>query len=380
MKSEVIVVGGGPVGLHVAEITAKAGLETIVVEEDLKIGRPVSCAGLVSPRVLSMTKTKSVTLKARKAVINPPDGKPLVLDASETRAVVINRGKFDREMAKKAADAGAEIRIGAKTIGLNSTKNGIIVRKNGKKQKIRADIIVGADGAHSSIRSFAGFDRPEILLPGIQAIVGENSNDIEIYLGNKYAPGFFAWELPFSTGKLVGVASNDRMAFKHLCALLKNKGYHQKVIGYLSGTIPLGKMKDSVKDGVMLVGDAACQVKPLSGGGIYTGLKSAEHCADVIIKSNEEGDTSKEKLIEYHNRWKKDIGKEISKGLWIRKAYQSLTDEELNHLVSLLREEEVKKLIEEEGDIDYPSKLVRPVLKRAPKLLKLAGPLIKNIF
>lgn len=379
--TEVIVVGGGPIGLRVAELTSKAGLDTVVLEEDMKIGRPIECAGLVSPRLLSLTRTKSEIKKSKKAIINPPNGEPLILKAPNDRAAIIDRGEFDRERARNAVESGAEIRLNSQVVDIEKDeKISVIYKQEGIRKRENCKIIVGADGPNSRIRSLSGFDRPDRILPGIQAIIGEESEDIEIFLGNKIAPGFFAWELPFPNGKLIGLACNNGDVFKLVNRLLKRKNYSNKVIGFLSGTIPLGKMDESVKDSIMLVGDAACQVKPLSGGGLYTGLKSAEHCADVIIRALEKDDTSQRVLQEYHNRWQKDVGKEISKGLWLRKAYRSLSDEEIDELIDMLRNEKVKNIIEQEGDIDYPSSLAKPVLKASPKLIKFAGPFIKNLF
>ncbi len=378
---DVAVIGGGPAGTRVAKQLAEAGFETIVLEANREIGKPVRCAGLVSPRVVSMTKTGSVVKEGYKAVISPPNGNELILEAPEPRAYVIDRVGFDREMAEKAVDNGAELILGAKAVNTSyDDTREITYRKSGKLNKINADLVIGADGPNSIMRKRTGLPGPKEMLVGIQSIIARESEDIHIFLGKDVSPDFFGWELPHPSGTLVGVASNDGNAYGHLKNLIKKRGYETKIIGYSAGTIPLGHIKKSVTDGLMLVGDAACQVKPLSGGGLFPGLLSADICAEVAIDALENEDTSEEKLREYHKRWQKDIGSEISKGMWMRKIFKGITDKEMSDMINALKNEKVKRVVEEVGDIDYPSTLAKPVLKASPKLIKFAGPMIKNIF
>ncbi|MFW5898571.1 MAG: geranylgeranyl reductase family protein [Candidatus Saliniplasma sp.] len=378
---EIAVIGGGPAGSRVAQQTAEAGFETVIFEKGRSIGKPVRCAGLVSPRVVAMTGTESVIKEGRKAVIHPPEGEPLTLETGEPKAYVIDRAKFDREMAEKAVDMGAELELGAKVIETSYQDDRMITyRKSGRLVKTRADLVIGADGPTSIIRKSAGLPGPEELLVGIQSIIAKRSREIHIFLGKEISPDFFGWELPHPSGTLVGVASSDGKAYGHLKRLIKKRGYENKITGYSAGTIPLGRIENSVKDGLMLVGDAVCQVKPLSGGGLFPGLRSADICAEVAIDSMKENDTSEERLQEYHKRWQKDVGSEISKGMWMRKIFKGITDPEMSEMINALKNEKVKNVIEKVGDIDYPSTLAKPVLKASPKLIKFAGPMIKNIF
>lgn len=359
---------------------AEAGLNVLVLEEDTEIGDPVECAGLVSPRVVSMTETDAAFSREKRAEIIPPSEEPLVLRSKETKAVVMNRESFDKEMAEKAIQKGTELKIGARIVDVDKEKNRVLYRESGEKKSLRAKIIIGADGANSIVRRKLDLDEPEEILAGIQAVVGDEIDHIKIYMGREIAPSFFAWEMPHPAGGLVGIAGNDGRTYERLQKVLKMTDHEEETTALLTGSIPIGDMQETVEEGFMLVGDAACQVKPLSGGGLYPGLKSADICAEVVKKALAEGDLSKRRLNEYHKRWKKEVGKEISRGLWMRRAYKDMTDEELDDLVSSLNKDKIKKIIQEKGDIDHPSTLAKPILKSSPKLLKFTGPLIKKLF
>ncbi len=379
--TEVVVVGAGPIGLRVAMNTASAGYETVVLEKDTVIGKPVQCAGLVSPRVVELTGTKSVIEKPRKAVINSPSGESLTIEAKREKAVVIDRAKFDKEMAKKAAKAGADIRL--RCAVKNTTYNGkrrVEYEREGKKKSLKGDVVIGADGATSIARRKAGLPSPEEVLPAVQAVVPSNDDLVKINIGSEVAPGFFLYEVPFPTGKLVGLATDDGNTYQYLMKYLESKGLDDKVISFLSGTIPLGNIENSVDNGLCLVGDSACQVKPLSGGGVFLGLKAADICSNVVIDALEEDDLSEKRLRKYHEKWQQDIGKQISRGMKIRKVFKNMSDEEIDELINKLKKDKSKRIIEEKGDIDHHSDLLKPLLKTTPSLLKFIGPVLKSLF
>lgn len=369
-------------GMRVARRSAESGFETVVFEEHGSIGSPVQCAGLVSTRVLEMTGTESVFMKAGAATVHAPNGKELRLDAGETRAVLLDRKRFDMEMAERAIDGGAHLELGCsvRNVCRKGEKMAVRYRRGGENQDIDAKVVIGADGPGSVVRRSAGLGRPREVLSSIQALVAHETEGINIYLGNHKAPGFFLWEVPHPEGTLVGLASEQGGIYGILKKHLEKKGWSGSMIGLYAGTIPLGLLDESVDAGLMLVGDAACQVKPLSGGGLYTGLLSADLCGKTLIEALEKGDVSKECLNGYHRAWRDEIGGEISKGLWMRKIYKTFSDRQLNELIHTLNNEKVIGVIRDKGDIDYPSNLAGPVLKAAPKLLKFSGPLIKGLF
>jgi flavin-dependent dehydrogenase len=144
------------------------------------------------------------------------------------------------------------------------------------------------------------------------------------------------------------------------------------------GTIPLGPLKKTVDDHVMIVVDAAAQVKPTSGGGIYPGLFCATQCAIVAEEALQKQQFDGEFLKHYHRKWAKEIGRELSLGMRFRKIFTSLTDEQLNKYLKKLNNKKTIEIINTHGDIDFPSRLALPLIRALPSLLSLAPSMLKR--
>jgi flavin-dependent dehydrogenase len=142
--------------------------------------------------------------------------------------------------------------------------------------------------------------------------------------------------------------------------------------------IPLGPLKKTVGDNVMIVGDTAAQVKPTSGGGIYPGLLCGVKCAIVAEEALQKQQFDEQVLKSYHTQWIKEIGRELFMGMKFRKIFVSLTDAQLNKYLEKLNNQKTIEIINTHGDIDYPSKLVAPLLRAAPSLVSLVPMMLKR--
>jgi len=390
---DVAVVGGGPVGGHIAKKIAKKGYKLVLFEEHKKIGDPAKCAGLITPRVftfLDFPKTKVIQNKIYGAHIYSPSGNVLTIGADRIHALVINRSKFDQCIINNAKNAGAEIFLQSKTIAAKKTKNNIqlhILQKE-KKNQMNCSLLIGADGSHSIIRKTFNFPNPKEFLYGIGADVVNVNLDpkfVKIFLGKNIAPGFFSWVIPLNkngTEARIGlcVESNSKNKLKLCFANLLTTKYLQdmKIIRYIGGSIPLGPLNQTVKSNIMLVGDAAAQVKPTSGGGIYPGLLSANYCSSIALEALEHNDFSNQLLNKYHRLWTKEIGKELSLGMHFRVIFKNLNDKQLDRYIKKFNNKKITDIINKYGDIDYPSKLVFPLLKNSPSLIKLLPSIFKK--
>ena len=389
-----------------AKYAAKGGASTLIIEKDPEIGIPVHCAGLISKRAVEESELKEVRTfimnRIKGAIIHSPNY-DMQLEARES-AYAIMRDHFDRALAKEAMNSGAEIITGCKVVGIKLSGGELRIqivdtKTKGKMEEIGAKVVIGADGVRAGVAEMAGMGVKRNLLSCVQVEGYYDSEGVyaEIFASREIAPGFFAWAIPL----------NDRIARIGLCidkrfsspystplAFLKRfllhephmaKRYRGSYYRYTGGVIPIAaglkpqKTVKIVKDrgkgrgkGILLVGDAAAQVKPISGGGVYYGLRCGKIAGEVAAKAASTGDM--QLLKHYDRRWHREIGKEIAFGIWVHRLRCVLGDDDLDRIFRALGRE--RRRVEEKGDMDYPSLILREFIKE-PEFIKLA---VKNII
>ena len=387
---DVMVVGAGPVGCFVASEIAKEQYKVALIEEHVHVGLPLQCAGLITPRVFETFKIPSQNIVQNEiygANIHSPSGDVLSVGGGKLHAFAIDRPQFDAKLASQAMNTGVSLFTGTRVISAKKTDNTIVLnaKQSNTQMQLAGNLIVGADGPHSFIRKTFNFPEPKEMLKGIGAEITDANLDsrfVEIFLGNDIAPGFFAWIIPINkngTKARIGlcVTSQAPHQIKHYFSHFLN---HPLTAQYLrdavittpiAGSIPLGAPKKTVCDHVMLVGDAAAQVKPTSGGGIYTGLLSARCCAGAATDALQQKSFTEKTLSQYHKKWTDEIGKELQLGMMFRKIFTNLRDNDMDAYIKKLNNEKTIEIINTYGDIDYPSHLIKPLVKKKPSLLKL---------
>ena len=333
-----------------------------------------------------MFSRESVLGEVRGVRIHSPLGFMLTLEARSSRAYVLDRTLFDRIMFHKAVDAGAVPKVGAciRSVADHGNEVRSEMRADGMIESVNSKIVIGADGYKSICRKSSRLPPPRHMLTGIQVDLKGVEADpefVEIYLGRDVAPGFFAWAIPAADLVRVGLCTWDAgdIPAEYLKRFLARPQFrHAKKVSMASGKIPLGAGRSAVSGGIMLVGDAACHAKPLSGGGVYTGVRGAELCADTAVMFLESrGRTS---LAEYDSLWKDEFGKELSRAFRIRKVFLNLTDKKIDKALRIFAQPGVKKLIEQKGDIDYPASISSSVLRLAPKLAQFSPQIIESLL
>jgi flavin-dependent dehydrogenase len=186
---------------------------------------------------------------------------------------------------------------------------------------------------------------------------------VDLFLGQSVAPGWFGWVIPagegtarIGAGSLPGrVGPHPRQTFEYLREIYPDIFRGLRIIRTTSGVVPVGLRNRTFGERSLLVGDAACHVKPISGGGLYLGLKAAGICAGVVVSALTTDDCSQAFLSRYQRSWEADIGPEIRCGLHHREVFLGMRDEEMDSIISFFNKPYWHRLILKYGDLDHHS-------------------------
>ena len=383
MKCDVIIVGAGPGGSMAAKTAAEAGLDVVLLEKRQEIGDPVRCAEGVGKRALcQMVKPEPewIASEVKGARIYAPDGRSIVMSEDKSGSevgYVLERKVFDRGLAMQAARAGAKVMVKTRALGLLKKEGvpcGITAMRIGEPLRIEAPIIIGADGVESKVGRWAGIDTT-LKLKDIESCAqflvydpGLDDEYTEFYLGNSIAPSGYAWSFPkgeklANVGLgILGSRSRPGEATRLLHEFMKSHFPNGKVVEMVVGGDPCaGIIESATADGVMLVGDAARQTDPLTGGGILNAMEAGIIAGEVAVKAITSGKVSRAGLKEYEDRWRESIGRHLARSLEFKEFFVKLTDKDLNLLFGSLAKEDISKM-------DLPS-MLRVLFKLNPKLL-----------
>ncbi len=201
-----------------------------------------------------------------------------------------------------------------------------------------------------------------------------DTSTISVFLGQDFAPGWFGWIIPLDAGTCrvgTGFAQVQPECSPQRYFQQLENSYPQifkdlKVIRYTGGTVPLGLMSKIYSSHAMLVGDAASQTKPISGGGIYMGLRGAKICGQIAVEALNEGDLSETKMSCYQKLWEKDMGEEIISAMAHRESFLDFSNEDIDLIIRFLSKPQCQELLLKYGDIDYPSHLAKKLFDFGP--------------
>lgn len=379
---DVVVVGAGPAGSVTAKTAAEFGLDVLLIERNQEIGVPVKCAEGVSKEIEKFVAPDKrwICAEVKGANIYGPDGTKVVLSGEKMDEVgyVLERRIFDKFLASEAARAGAEVRVKTEAYGIieeDGYAKGVYARAMGEDTRIYAHVVVGADGVESKVGRWAGIKTR--LQPSNISVCAEflmcdiefNNDYSEFFLGSEVAPKGYAWVFPkgedcANVGLGIGgdVSDEKHRAIDYLKAFVSNRFPDGKIVAEMYGAVPLsGPIYESVADGLILVGDAARQVNPLTGGGILYAMHAGEIAGDVIAKAAQEKDFSKKRLMEYESRWRSAFGKRLETGLKAKDFFFKLSDEDLSTLAHSLAGVKIKEL--------STWALLMELIRRNPKML-----------
>jgi geranylgeranyl reductase family protein len=371
---DVVIVGAGPAGSDLACSLAKEGLDVLLLEEHAEAGDGVICTGIIGREAYDrFDLPEEATLGSLQRVrFYSPSGKVVDYEADAPLATIVSRKKFDAALARRAVAAGAELWTGSrvKNVSVESGGARLELRRDGRPLSVSSRLCVLATGYGSGLIRRCGFVGPRRRIQGAQAVVPFRDRDhAGIYLGSRFAPRGFGWSVPIGDGLArIGVVT-DRLAPRYLRRILNRPDVRSHRATTASDPvriqacpIPVGALDETVSDRLMVVGEAAGQVKTTTQGGIYYGLLCAELAAEAAAGAFRAGDFSCAALAPYDRRWRARLEAELKLGLLIREFYSELSDRQVDRLFDLARIEGVMPLIERKVNFDWHGPIIRSVL------------------
>ncbi|MGI0100772.1 MAG: NAD(P)/FAD-dependent oxidoreductase [Candidatus Micrarchaeaceae archaeon] len=361
MDKKVVIVGAGVVGLTLAKELALLGIDTQVYDAK----RKVSDGAAKASGIFSVAGLGRIGIDPKLAVVNSLDGadffagrERLHVKAKRTMAYVVDRGILAELCANAAVDAGANVKLGAKL---------------GRKELLdmasdKDMVIVGADGAVSTVASSFSFPHIKEYILTYKAEYSKAKLDdcrmAGLFFSNEIAYRFFGWSCPYSKDKVeVGIGISDRAKITSSAAFSKFIGSAmlgdmlkgaEKNSGYAS-IIPLTSRSSTAKGNVMLVGDAAGQVKATTGGGVIFGCSSAKILANAIRRNIDKGTA----LNAYDKEWRRRYSIDLGMHNFLHDYYSNLKVSNMEAFFRLLKAMGAEKFLGEYGDMDRPSLILK---------------------
>jgi len=360
LNCDIVVVGAGPAGSLTARTAAEHGANVILIEEHPRVGYPVNCAEGLSIGGIRDAGLKPVLpyvcQKINKARVYAPNKKYIDLSSEEWSGFNLDRVEFDGALAQNAVNAGAELMLETKATGV--IKNGVKVVgvkavSMGKTIEIKSKIVIGAEGHSSIIRRTAGFkkwfgDATPVAQFQLSGLKLENPHSNEFHIGREICPGGYGWVFPKSeTVANVGLGVrlfNEGSALHYLKKWVESEPRFKdaEILRVSGGVCPVsGVFERIVDDGVMLVGDAAGQMIPMTGAGIHTGVEAGKIGGEVAAKAISEGDTSGKRLEEYVKRFDDAWGKRIRDAGKVLEMLDSFEDKHFNAIVEIIEPDDI---------------------------------------
>ncbi|MFQ6075263.1 MAG: NAD(P)/FAD-dependent oxidoreductase [Candidatus Bathyarchaeia archaeon] len=385
---DVLVVGAGPCGLIAAREAASRGLRVVVVEEHQEIGLPVHCAGLLSAEGLKAIgvppSSHFVLNEVRGANFHSPTGLSFTVEGR--RAFVANRTAFDKAIATQAARLGAGLRLGFKAERLEAKSGFVSGVVGGDGESIGASITIDAEGYGCRLLRGAGMKTPDPrgLIPAVQmevAGVDVDPDYVDVFVGREVAPGFFAWIIPMGPDSAkVGLASRGANPRALLQRFVRERIGSCQALAVQAGCVSTGGPSSrTYGDGILIVGDAAGQTKATTGGGVITGGICAKIAGETAAEAVLHDDVSSKHLQNYERRWRKRLGREFNTMLWARRVANALSDTTIDRIFRAVIRDGLVRVIEEEGEIDFQSLVLRR-LAMHPSILSIIAHVISDIL
>ena len=391
IETDILVIGAGPAGSSAAKHAAMGGAQVILMDKKSEIGTPKRCAEGISKEGLKKLgiepSERWVTREASGVRMVSPNGTAVNLTEDKVKlpeaGYILERKVFDKYMAMDAGRAGAKIMIKTLATSMRREDNQVIVTAEsmGQKFEIKTKIVIAADGPESRVGRWAGLKtalKPKNMescaqfeMAGVQM---EEPDCIEFHFGS-VSPGGYAWIFPkgddiANVGLGVLTTITDKTAYQHLLEFVENNPATknaQAVEINIGGDPVGGLLKKKVTDNVLVTGDAAGMVNPLTGGGIISGMLGGRMAGQVAAQAVADGDYSEKNLNIYEELCEEELGDSFVKYLKAKDYLLSLSDEELDTIAEAFRDSDFETI--------NTAEMVKKLVKISPKALLKLGKL-----
>jgi digeranylgeranylglycerophospholipid reductase len=386
-----IVIGAGPVGTYLADKLVRLGYKVLVLDKKSAPGQDVCCTGIISKDCLNLLPPGINLSKRtiRSASFVAPSGKLLRLSRNDDVAYIVDRVALEQELTAIAQADGACCIFNSDVIDLQHTEKCLIVsaKCQGINTKFHAQTVVITTGFGSPLPAKIGLGEIKNYIIGAQAeVCMSNIKDVEIYFDRTLGPGGFSWLVPMGDNLgLLGQLTygQPKKHFKKLLAALRN---HAKIsttdVSPDCRLIPLSPLPKTHSERLLVVGEAAGQVKPMTGGGIYYGFLCADIAVETLHRAFQAREFSETRLASYEKRWRARLGRELKIGYWAHRFYSMLGNRQIEGLHNLISRNGMPRLISEMDDFpfDWHSRLLLKTLSHLAVSIPalVINPLIKR--
>jgi len=380
-QTDVVVVGAGPAGSFAALTAARMGAQVIVCEEHSEVGIPRHCPGHISIKGLDKlglrVPEKMIENRISGAVFYSPSGNEFRVKLQSPMTYAINRSLFDKHLMQLAEKASVRLILGTRVEKLLFSGTSVTGVSFKGGEHLKSGTVIDAEGIASTLLKQVGLQTFDRSL-AVNAVNGEVENaeslensTVEVYLGQKYAHGLYAWMIPKRDGSAkVGLATRTGNAREHLKFLLgchpvasrkirfrdvKNLSYHLIPLG---GPIP-----KTYHSGFLAIGDVSSQVKPTTGGGVVMGMTCARIAGETAAQAVRQQNFSDSFLSHYQTRWRQAISFDMNAMRRIRLMLNRLSDKRLDSIIRLCSQLHVDEKLKDLDDIDFQGKAVLQLLK-----------------
>lgn len=347
---DIIVVGAGPAGSVAARFAAARGVSVLMLEKDRDVGYPVRCGEAISKRGLEEfidIDERWIRAHINKFSLIAPDETEVVVQFDpKDEGFILERRIFDYELAKSAAKEGTQIITRAYVNGLlfeNDKVCGVKYEHQGEQKEVKAKIVIAADGVESRVGRWAGltthidFRDMECAVQITASGININQDTLYFYFGKDVAPKGYFWVFPKGDNTaniglgVSGMVGKKRSAQSFLNSFMKKHYPNAPVLTTIAGGVPSTPTLDKISaPGIALVGDAARQVNPLSGGGIASGMiggSIAGKIAGEAVKMNKI-----DHLLTYDKVWNDRVGKRHVTFNRLKEGIFNFSDDKFNNI------------------------------------------------